>query len=391
MCFAVLFGVLSNYSLAQTQNIAFVPEELALTPKDSVVVSSWTAGLGWNFVNDSGERTDNLFSINNRLNAVAFPSRATIGRYFRSGIGIEAIASYNRYKEGNIVERRVLTEDQDYYAIDSRLSYDLNKIFGHTGFFDPYLGVGLGYTEANEVGRATYNAVVGFRTWFNDRWGLDFNTSGKWAFSTEDSNHVQHAAGVVYRWDIEKELTKKGAEKLAMMQALEAEQQRRRDSIAAVERAEAEALALAEEMARKKAEEEEAARLAAEKKFKDDILQAIKDLGYVYFDFNSSYLTSDSKVVLEKLAALMNEHDFLSFTIQAHADSRGPANYNLWLSERRAQRTVDYLEGLGIAKNRLTAKGYGEEQLTNHCKDGVRCTAKEHSANRRSEFEVIGL
>ena len=389
--YAVLLGLISSHSLAQTQNEAELPEELSLTPKDSVVVSSWIVGLGWNFVNDAGERFDNIFSTNDRLNAVAFPSRATIGRYFKSGIGLEAIATYNQYKEGNIIDGAINPEDSDYFGFDARLSYDLNELFGHTGFFDPYLGIGLGYTDANNVGFGTYNGVVGFRTWFNDRWGLDFSSSGKWAIGDEGSNHVQHAAGVVYRWDIEKDLSMKGKEKLALIQELEAKEQRRLDSIAAAEKAEREALALAEEMARKKAEAEEAARLEAERKRKADILQAFKDLGYVYFDFNSSYLRDDSKVLLEKLSVLMKEYTFLTFVIHSHADSRGPDNYNLWLSERRAQRTVDYLEELGIAAERMTAKGFGEERLTNHCDDGVRCTSEEHRANRRSEFEVIGL
>ena len=388
---AVLMGFMSSSILAQTENTASIPQELQLTSKDSIVVSSWIVGLGWNFVNDSGERFENPFKVEDRFNAVAFPSRISIGRYFRSGLGLEAIASYNKYKEGNIIDGNVNPEDKDYFGIDARLSYDLNKLFGQTGFFDPYLGVGLGYTDANDEGFGTYNAVIGFRTWFNKRWGLDFSSSGKWSFGDEGSNHVQHAAGVVYQFEMEQELSKKGLEKLAMLQEMEKEQQRVNDSIAAAKKAEEDALALAEEMARKRAEAEEAARLEAERQRRDDILQAVADLGFVYFNFNSSYLTEDSKSLLEKLAVIMSEHNSLNFVIHSHADSRGPDNYNLWLSEKRAQRTVDYLMELGIAPERLSAKGYGEERLTNHCDDGVRCTAEEHRANRRSEFEVTGL
>ncbi|MEN8788470.1 MAG: OmpA family protein, partial [Flavobacteriaceae bacterium] len=213
-----------------------------LTSKDSIVVSSWMLGLGWNLVNDSGTRFNKPFKVKNHFNAVAFPSRISLGRYFRSGIGLEGIASYNRYKEGNIVDGLINPEDKDYFGIDTRLSYDLNKLVGHTGFFDPYLGVGAGYTYANDVGRGTYNAVIGFRTWFNDRWALDFNTSGKWSFGNEASNHVQHAFGVIYQFNIEKELSKKGAEKLAMIRQMEAEQQRVNDSIAAAKAAEEKAL-----------------------------------------------------------------------------------------------------------------------------------------------------
>ncbi|MNW22107.1 hypothetical protein D3C71_2234070 [compost metagenome] len=43
----------------------------------------------------------------------------------------------------------------------------------------------------------------------------------------------------------------------------------------------------------------------------------------------------------------------------------------------------------GIDKSRLTAKGYGETQLLNKCKDGVKCSDWEHQANRRSEFIIV--
>ena len=390
---SLIIGLLlcfGSYLLFGQQNDS-IPQDLQLTSKDSIVVSSWMAGLGWNIINDSGSRLNDITDFGDRYNAVAFPSRLSLGRYLRSGIGIELIGTYNVYKEGNIIDGRVNPEDKDYFAIDARLSYDLNKLFGQTGFFDPYLGVGLGYSDANDVGFGTYNAIVGFRTWFNDRWALDFNSTAKWAFGDEGSNHVQHGLGVIYQFNMEKELSRKGADKLAMLQELEKEKQRINDSIAAANRAEEEALALAEELARKKAEAEEAARLDAERKYREGILQAIKDMGYVYYNFDSSYLTEDSKTVLDKLAVLMTEYPSLSFEIHAHADSRGPGNYNQWLSERRAERAVNYLQQKGIGSERLTAKGFGEERLTNHCSDGVRCTSEEHRANRRSEFEVIGL
>ena len=144
---AILFlGTTSFYAQEEIQSTQQEPlpmdqqEELQLTAKDSMVVSSWMVGLGWNFVNDSGERMNNITTIKDRWNAVAFPSRINIGRYFRSGIGLEAIATYNKYKEGNIIDGVVNPEDKDYFGFDTRLSYDLNKLFGQTGWFDPLCG-----------------------------------------------------------------------------------------------------------------------------------------------------------------------------------------------------------------------------------------------------------
>ncbi|HOW32382.1 MAG TPA: hypothetical protein PLP88_12530, partial [Bacteroidales bacterium] len=49
---------------------------------------------------------------------------------------------------------------------------------------------------------------------------------------------------------------------------------------------------------------------------------------------------------------------------------------------------VEYIISQGIDKSRITAKGYGEHQLTNKCSDGVNCTEEEHQANRRTEFKI---
>ncbi|WP_413514139.1 OmpA family protein, partial [Myroides odoratus] len=63
--------------------------------------------------------------------------------------------------------------------------------------------------------------------------------------------------------------------------------------------------------------------------------------------------------------------------------------YNLRLSERRAQSTVQWMIRQGIDASRLTGKGYGESQLLNACSNGVRCTDQEHQVNRRSEFIIL--
>ncbi|MFD2588218.1 hypothetical protein ACFSQJ_14860 [Croceitalea marina] len=78
----------------------------------------------------------------------------SIGKYFENGLGLEAIGTYNKYKEGKIVDNQVNDTMISYYAADLRVSYDLNKILGETGFFDPYVGLGLGYTDANNQGRS---------------------------------------------------------------------------------------------------------------------------------------------------------------------------------------------------------------------------------------------
>ncbi|USD24807.1 OmpA family protein [Flagellimonas marinaquae] len=365
-------------------------QDLELTKRDSIVQSYWLVSLGTNIVDDSGDEFGELFDLSDGWNMVPYPSRVSVGRYFKNGLGLEAIGSYNRYKEGNIVDNVVNPEDVDYWGLDFRVSYDLNMILGETGFFDPYIGIGAGYTDADNQGRGTYNAVIGFRTWFSDHWGLDFNSTGKWAMDTENaSNHIQHALGVAYRFEVEKGLSRKGQEKLALLEELEKEQQRVQDSIADAE----EARLLAERLQREK----EAAELAAAEKAKKEAEEArraklrnkINNLGKVYFKLNSSYLTSKDKELLDELVTIMQDEPNLAIKVSAHTDSRGTKKYNQWLSERRAERTVEYVVSKGVSAGRISHDAFGETQLVNECEDGVRCSEEQHSKNRRSEFIIM--
>ncbi|MEO9479076.1 MAG: OmpA family protein [Maribacter dokdonensis] len=374
--------------------VAYAQDELQITAKDSIVQSSWIFGIGLNAVDDSGNVFDGIFNVGKEWNIVPFPSRVSIGRYFKNGLGLEAIGAYNTYMEGNIIDGNVISEDIDYYSFDGRITYDLNKIIGQTGWFDPYVGIGAGYTDANNKGRGTYNAVVGFRTWFSDRWGLDFNSSGKWAMSQADgaTNHIQHAAGVVYQFGIEKGLSKRGEEKLELLAAIEKEKQRQQDSINEVNRLKDEAL-LAE---RFKKQQEADALAAAEKakidalnKKREEIKSRIESLGNVYFALNSSVVNTSSKKVLDSLANVLEEIPTLKLKITSHTDSRGTSKYNDWLSQRRVDKTKAYLISKGIAEDKLVTEAYGETMLLNECDDNTYCPEDKHAVNRRSEFVIL--
>jgi outer membrane protein OmpA-like peptidoglycan-associated protein len=384
-------------SLFLCSSMSAQEDDLQITSKDSIVTSSWIFGVGVNAVDDSGNVFNGLFDISDEWNMVPFPSRISIGRYFKSGLGVEAIGTYNQYKEGKIIDGVINTETNDYFGLDARLTYDLNKIIGQTAWFDPYVGIGIGYTDANNLGRGTYNASVGFRTWFSDRWGLDLNSTGKWSIGSENgaTNHIQHAAGVVYQFGIEKGLSKRGEEKLELIAAIEKEKQRQMDSITDVNR-QKEALLLAERLKKEKEEAAalaaaEEAKLKAERDRKNAIEKRIADLGYVYFDFNSSVLNKSSKGVLNSIVVILEEMPSLQLKITSHTDSRGASKYNDWLSEKRVQSTKAYLISKGVDTAKLQAESYGETQLLNECSDGVYCSEEKHRINRRSEFLVLEL
>ena len=89
-----------------------------------------------------------------------------------------------------------------------------------------------------------------------------------------------------------------------------------------------------------------------------------------------------------KIVTAMEKYPSLKVVVNSHTDSRGPDAYNLWLSQQRAESTVQYMISQGIAPDRLIGKGYGETQLINACSNGKACSDQEHALNRRSEFII---
>lgn len=80
----------------------------------------------------------------------------------------------------------------------------------------------------------------------------------------------------------------------------------------------------------------------------------------IFYEFNKANLTPESTTALNELVEMLNDNPNITIELGAHTDLKGSDEYNLKLSDRRAQSVVDYLIKTGIEPERLTAKGYGE-------------------------------
>ena len=108
----------------------------------------------------------------------------------------------------------------------------------------------------------------------------------------------------------------------------------------------------------------------------------------ITYPSNEYRVGKEGERILAKVATVLKENPKLIVEIGSHTDARADDNYNLKLSQKRAQYVVDYLVRQGIDKSRLKAVGYGETKILNHCKNGVKCTDAEHAVNRRTEFKL---
>ena len=80
----------------------------------------------------------------------------------------------------------------------------------------------------------------------------------------------------------------------------------------------------------------------------------------IFYEFGKWDLTEESKKSLGGLVKLLNDNPNITIEISAHTDSRGSEEFNLELSQKRAQSVVDFLIQSNIEKERLTPKGYGK-------------------------------
>ncbi len=108
----------------------------------------------------------------------------------------------------------------------------------------------------------------------------------------------------------------------------------------------------------------------------------------IYYDFNKYDIKEAAKSKLDHLVRLLKDNP-IKIELNSYTDSRGSAQYNMILSQKRAEAAMDYIVSQGIDASRITARGYGESELLNDCTDGVECTEEQHQMNRRTEFRII--
>lgn len=108
------------------------------------------------------------------------------------------------------------------------------------------------------------------------------------------------------------------------------------------------------------------------------------ELQKIYFNFDSSDLSEESRSALSKNAEYLSKQSGVKIRIEGNCDERGSDDYNMALGERRAKAAKDYLVNLGIASDRIATISYGEEKPA----DAGHSEAA-WAKNRRAEFIVV--
>lgn len=148
-----------------------------------------------------GDTFENYFDFNGHWNILPALSKISVSRYIGAGFVGELTGTINQidqYGDRSIV-------DLSYYSADLSIDYSLRALL-NDGWFDPYLGVGGGYTWIGEgsddpisgLDTATLNGKLGINFWLSDHIALGVESKYKHVFDTDNASHFQHSAGIKF-------------------------------------------------------------------------------------------------------------------------------------------------------------------------------------------------
>ena len=160
----------------------------------------WAVGVGVNIVDfyNSSDFSDNVKDHlgNSDWNFLPSLSRITGEKYLDKGFSLQFAGSLNR------IDTRTTKNDVDflYWSLGLNVKYDMNRIFGDTGWWDPFIGVGGNYVSTDGSGEGMISPQMGFNVWFNDNLGINFTTAANFAFANEVRDHIQSSLGLVVKF-----------------------------------------------------------------------------------------------------------------------------------------------------------------------------------------------
>lgn len=169
----------------------------------------WQITIGVNAVDaypngDGGLFSETIFdefaNVEDHWNILPSLSTLTVSRYVGNGFSFGITGSLNRIENwgdvpGSNPEETFKVDDLAYYGVDGTIKYGIGEAL-EWKTFDPFVGVGGGYTWIDDIGAGTVNGTLGFNVWFNDNIGLTIQTSYKHAFEDYLDTHFQHSAGI---------------------------------------------------------------------------------------------------------------------------------------------------------------------------------------------------
>ena len=168
--------------------------------------NKWSVGFGVNTVdirtpNDFGKFLKDWGGPRD-LNVLPTVTKLSVARYIGAGFSAEVDGSMNRIKKGY----KGVDQDESFWNVNLQAKYALRRLFTtESGWFDPYLKLGGGYTSykseySKEDGAVKLLAGGGINFWFTDHLGLNVQTGYNHGFQKDGTDYFQHSAGIVIKF-----------------------------------------------------------------------------------------------------------------------------------------------------------------------------------------------
>ncbi len=144
-----------------------------------------------------GEFFDRFFAMRDHYNVLPSISKIQIKRYIGAGFIAEIDGSLNKIKKFGDVR---YPQGLDFYSVNAGIQYSLAHVIykEHTGWFDPFIGLGAGVTWLDDDAAITMNGEGGINFWISDKLAFTISTVMRKAFAEGDHSHFQHFAGVTF-------------------------------------------------------------------------------------------------------------------------------------------------------------------------------------------------
>ena len=174
--------------------------------------NKWALSFGINAVdfnkgglNDIGAMVKDYLGTGD-WNVLPAISTISVSRYTNYGLSVRVGGSLNKIDKGAGSKEEV--DGLSFFSLEAAAVYDLNSLFGSTGWWDPYVSLGIGGTWVDEYSGFQVAPGAGFNTWFNENVGLSFTSiysvgvaGDGFVQAVDASSYFQHSLGLIIRFN----------------------------------------------------------------------------------------------------------------------------------------------------------------------------------------------
>ena len=374
--------------------------------------NKWSIGFGVNtvdirtphdfgkFLKDWGGPSD--------LNVLPAITKLSVARYIGAGFSAEVDGSLNKIKKGF----NGVSQDESFWNANLQAKFALRRLFTtESGWFDPYLKLGGGYTSykseySEKDGGVKLLAGGGINFWFTDHLGLNVQTGYNHGFQKDGTDYFQHSAGIVIKFgakDTDKDGipdNKDACPEVAGLKEFNGCPDTDGDGVPDKDDKCPDVAGPAENGGCPWPDTDgdgvldkddlcpnepgPASNNGCPEPNDDDQKRLNQYAKTILFDTGKASIKFESAEILNQIINVLKKFPNSRFRIEGHTDSTGKKAKNIELSQNRADAVKIYLIQGGIASDRLESKGYGPEKPIASNKN-----KKGRALNRRVEINLI--